>query len=482
MAKILLINPNKYGRGHTHIWIASHSSILKRNNHTVKLFDATFYKDWINIGEDFENEHPKTNYEKLIKLRDKVIDSLQNTIDDFKPDIIFWSAISSHIHSEGEYVNIQNGYDLVKQIKNKCNAKLVTAGLQATSAAEIVLKEMNKIDYIIRGESELVLKDICDKIDKNISFINQPGIAFLDKDNVVMNQKQQILNSLDPLTPYDYSIFDDQVFLKKYKGEVIRGIDYEISRGCIYSCSYCVETIIQKYYGFEEKSKKTGAIKNFKKYLRCKSAQNAFNEIKELHQNFGVTLFRCQDTNFLTIDRDVLIDLAELINNSGFDIKLYIETRPEGINEKSIDLLKKLKVHGVGMGIEAASESFRQDNLNRFADQEKIINAFKMLKENGIQRTSYNILGAPKQDEQSMLDTIEFNRLLKPDSISLHYYTPYYGTQSHRDGVNENMFEEYEFDADTYLRSKSKSKKLPPEKLKEIRNKFVALSSELGIN
>ena len=482
MAKVLLINPNKYGRGHTHIWIASHSSILKKNNHNVRLFDATFYKDWINNGEDFENEHPKTNYEKLIKLNDRVIESLQIAIDNFKPDIIFWSAISSHIHSEGEYVNIQNGYDLVKQIKNKHKAKLITAGLQATSAAEIVLKKMSKIDYVIRGESELVLKDICDKIDKNISFINQPGIAFLEKDKVVINQRQQILNSLDPLTPYDYSIFDDQVFLKKYKGEVIRGIDYEISRGCIYSCSYCVETIIQKYYGFEEKSKNTGAIKNFKKYLRYKSARNAFNEIKNLHLNYGVTLFRCQDTNFLTIDRDVLKELAELIDNSSFNIKLYIETRPEGINEKSIDLLKKLKVHGVGMGIEAASESFRQDNLNRFADQQKIINAFKMLKENGIQRTSYNILGAPKQDEQSMLDTIEFNRLLKPDSISLHYYTPYYGTQSHRDGVNENMFDEYEFDADTYLRSKSKSKKLPPEKLKEIRNKFVALSSELGIN
>ena len=137
--------------------------------------------------------------------------------------------------------------------------------------------------------------------------------------------------------------------------------------------------------------KNTGAIKNFKKYLRYKSARNAFNEIKNLHLNYGITLFRCQDTNFLTIDRDVLKELAELIDNSSFNIKLYIETRPEGINEKSIDLLKKLKVHGVGMGIEAASESFRQDNLNRFADQKKIINAFKMLKENGIQRTSYNI-------------------------------------------------------------------------------------------
>tara|TARA_X000000950_G_C13508319_1_gene494673 strand:+ start:106 stop:216 length:111 start_codon:yes stop_codon:yes gene_type:complete len=31
MAKVFLVNPNKYGRGHTHIWIASHSSFLKKN-------------------------------------------------------------------------------------------------------------------------------------------------------------------------------------------------------------------------------------------------------------------------------------------------------------------------------------------------------------------------------------------------------------------------------------------------------------------
>ena len=48
--KILLLNPNKWGRGITPIWIASHSSILKKNGFDVKLFDCTFYKDW----SDFE--------------------------------------------------------------------------------------------------------------------------------------------------------------------------------------------------------------------------------------------------------------------------------------------------------------------------------------------------------------------------------------------------------------------------------------------
>ena len=43
MAKVLFINPSKWGRG-IPIWIASHSSVLKSNNHNVELFDSTFLK------------------------------------------------------------------------------------------------------------------------------------------------------------------------------------------------------------------------------------------------------------------------------------------------------------------------------------------------------------------------------------------------------------------------------------------------------
>ena len=40
MAKILLINPSKWGRGITPIWIASHSACLKEAGHEVELFDV----------------------------------------------------------------------------------------------------------------------------------------------------------------------------------------------------------------------------------------------------------------------------------------------------------------------------------------------------------------------------------------------------------------------------------------------------------
>ena len=83
------------------------------------------------------------------------------------------------------------------------------------------------------------------------SLDNIQGIAYYKNQKFFQNKKQNIIKDLDILSPYDYDIFDDQVFfLRPYNGEVVRAVDYELSRGCIYSCSYCVETIIQKYYGF----------------------------------------------------------------------------------------------------------------------------------------------------------------------------------------------------------------------------------------
>ena len=90
------------------MWIASHSSLLKKNNHKVELFDCTFYEKW-SLNEIKEQQkskiYKKSDYEKnIIYNSNDVYEALQNIVNKFKPNIIFWSSISSHIHAEGEYV------------------------------------------------------------------------------------------------------------------------------------------------------------------------------------------------------------------------------------------------------------------------------------------------------------------------------------------------------------------------------------------
>ena len=457
MAKILLINPNKWGRGITAIWIASHSALLKKHGHEVALFDATFYSEWTvdEVGYNTaNNQYQSTNYHDYVTFNNSSVKAdLQKKINEFGPDIIFWSAISSHIHGEGEYVNIQYGYELLDGVDS--SAWLVTGGLQATASPQEIMKNFPKITCLILGYSEVSLLEIA-SLNGVVSGLSElPGVVVRHGPNISSEIQKRLEPDLSHLPPYDYSIFDDQVFWRPYNGQVVRAIDYEASRGCIYSCEYCVETIIQKYYGFEEITR-GGAVKGAANYVRAKSPDVIFAELSSVVAKHNVDLIRCQDTNFLTMGKKTLDELAALIESSDLDIKLYIETRPEGITPKSIELLKRLRVDGVGMGVELFSDDFREDKLKRFASTSKIISAFKLLKEAGIKRTSYNIIGLPEQNEESIIETILFNRELDPDNMTVAFYSPYQGTAQQVKGNEIGYFDDYEFHIDGQLRTMSK--------------------------
>ena len=173
-----------------------------------------------------------------------------------------------------------------------------------------------------------------------------------------------------------------------------------------------------------------------------------------------IDMLRCQDTNFLTIPRPLLLDLADYIQSHNIHIGLYIETRPETITPSVIPLLLKLNVIGVGMGVETAAEDYREGDLNRYSSLEKIIRAFDLLDKAGIKRSSYNILGMPGQTEEDILATIEFNKRLKPDSITVSFYSPFLGTKTAQKGKMTMEYDGQSFLSDSQLRSNTFSEEL----------------------
>ena len=98
----------------------------------------------------------KTNY--LKNKWNNVLSDLRKVVETLKPDIIFSSAISSHIHGEGEYINFEYTYDLVEKIDYE--GLIIFGGLQATADPERILRLMPKINFLVSGESELVLGEI----------------------------------------------------------------------------------------------------------------------------------------------------------------------------------------------------------------------------------------------------------------------------------------------------------------------------------
>ena len=116
MAKVLLVNPNKWGRGITSIWIASHSAKLKKAGHSVDLFDCTFFKSWT-VDETSYNtknlQYKETDYSNYISYSEEdIVKSLQIKIDSFEPDIIFWSALGGILGAKSYYI-LENLDDLL---------------------------------------------------------------------------------------------------------------------------------------------------------------------------------------------------------------------------------------------------------------------------------------------------------------------------------------------------------------------------------
>jgi len=143
-----------------------------------------------------------------------------------------------------------------------------------------------------------------------------------------------------------------------------------------------------------------------------------------------------------------------------------------------VALLKRLKVDGVGMGVEIAAEGFREAHLNRYSPRDRIINAFRLLRAAGIRRTAYNIIGMPEQDESMVLSTIQLNYELQPDNITVAFYSPLLGTDLQHKGVTIEDFEDYEYNIDAQLRTLSKSTSLTKEMLKFYKTYFVHLARE----
>ena len=79
----------------------------------------------------------------------------------------------------------------------------------------------------------------------------------------------------------------------------------------------------------------------------------------------------------------------------------------------------------------------------------------------------------PEQDEDSILDTIRFNRLLQPDNMTVAFYSPYIGTAQQKRGKELGYFDDYEYHVDSALRSLSQHSLVDVEKLQFYKKNFV---------
>jgi len=427
--KVLLVFINNEYRPMVPINLNMIEGYIKERGHTVKVFDASFYEDVMNIQK--AKTHVKIgtftsiDYSRVgVKIKKvPVVEDMVKMISGFMPEFIGFS-----VYSFTE--NIAD--NMSKAIKEKFpGIPVLWGGTHPTIVPEATISK-EWVDMVCVGEGEKALLDLCTKMEAGESTENTRNIWQKKNGEIIKNPVGPLIDPNELPSPN----FDSYASYHQYGP--VEGVIYklglvEYNRGCPYSCAYCESPTIKKIY----------STTGFKKFLRYKEPNKFVEDCENLVSKYGIEFFYITDGTFLVMPDKVLEELAILYSKRVKKPFMCLTTVPT-ITENRVKLLKKMGCFQVNMGIEAGNEEYRKKVLNRpKMSNEKIVKSFKLIKESGIRVSAYSIIGIPWQNRQGVFETIELNRAIQPDRTHLSIYIPYEGTQLRDRLLREGFVDDY---------------------------------------
>ena len=312
------------------------------------------------------------------------------------PDFITFS-ITTGIH--------QKSIETAERIKSIYpNVKTLFGGSHATFFPEMI--NHDAVDIVCRGEGEDSILDLANLFDEKKDFNRIENLWIKQNGQVYKNDVRPLIKELD-----SYPLPDREYYLR-YK--IIR--DYPskpiiTSRGCPYSCSFCFNHSLKKIY--EGKGK----------YLRQRSVDHVFAELKEVKDNHPVRSFSFVDDSFL-MRPDWVSEFLERYKEE-ISTPFFTQIRVNTVTE---ELVKKLAWAGcirISIGLESGNDFIREKILKKTIKREEIIKATSLFKKHKIKFRTYNMIGSPGETIDNAFETIELNSLIKTDYPWASIIQPY---------------------------------------------------------
>lgn len=412
MARIYFIYPNIYSGYSTdrfHFGIASISSVLKQNGHETRLFSIGEYKQVRNIFKELE---------------------------DFRPDVVALSAISS------QFRHVQS---ISNEIKKAFDTMTVCGGVHTTLAPDC-LEESEGLDAIVRGEGEYPLLELANAVDSIEDRFDIKNIWFKKDGEIIKNELRPLISDLDALPFMDRDLFDYQK-LEDAKGGLA---GFMFSRGCPFKCTYCCNHAISKIYQG--------------KYLRFRGIENSLQEIEEVTQKYHVKILAFGDDTF-NADKEWFVSfLSEYKKRFNYPFKCQV--RPGTCTREMFQILKEAGCVRVGIGVESGNPHILREVMKRGMTVEQIEEAFRYAQEAGLVTIAGNIIGVPGENTETIKDTIRLNAKINPTSAVAGIFYPYIGTDLRRSCEEKGFI--IKDASDKFVERRDVALELPTIKKKEL--------------
>jgi radical SAM superfamily enzyme YgiQ (UPF0313 family) len=194
----------------------------------------------------------------------------------------------------------------------------------------------------------------------------------------------------------------------------------ETSRGCPYTCDFCVAPIHQGHK-FRERSPKA-----------------LVDEMERSYRELGIQFFYLWgDTVTLNV-KSFTAFCDELIARQ-LPIQWFGNARADNLTDPAfVHRLRRAGCWMLALGIESESDEVRKDMVKRL-ERQKIQSAFRNMRQAGIKSFAFFIFGYPGETVQTMELTTNYAIELDPDFANFYPAVPYPGTALYEKCVRDNL-------------------------------------------
>src|SRR5262245_36603535 len=171
--------------------------------------------------------------------------------------------------------------------------------------------------------------------------------------------------------------------------------------------------------------------------VRLRSPEKLLEEMQLLH-GLGVHHIHMY-ADLFTVNRDQVVELCKLIIDSGLGVSWTCNSRVDYIDEEMLHLMGRAGCMLIAWGIESGNETVLK-RAHQGYKMEQAHRALRWAHESGIKNWGYFIIGLPGETVQTIQETISVSKALPLDIALFHVAAPYPGTPFFFEVVENGWF------------------------------------------
>jgi anaerobic magnesium-protoporphyrin IX monomethyl ester cyclase len=298
-------------------------------------------------------------------------------------------------------------WEIVKAARS-IGAITIVHGSDSTDNPALFLE--NGFDYVLCGEAERTLVQLCGSILHDEEIPEIEGMVRLDESGDLIKSPQRLSKNVtwSELSSPSRDLIDLEQYREAWtKAHGYFSTNMVSSRGCPYRCNWCAKPISGNRFHLRPAEAVAREMASLKVHAQVQ------------HIWFGDDVF--------ALNQHWVQEFAEEVQKRDAAIPFKIQSRADLMSEQTVQGLKLAGCAEVWMGVESGSQTVL-NAMDKGLSIPSVVVARRRLKDAGIRACYFLQFGYPGETWSELQETIAFVRETRPDDIGISFSYPLPGT------------------------------------------------------